>query len=90
MEKVYEMMDELMKAMKELFPDMTRASIQLDADGYESIGVIKWGDTSDRSVEQTPRKNLFIQSRICGEWGHDESEKQNQYLKECGCLLEEV
>ena len=87
LEKVYGLMDELMDAVKEQFPDMSTVGIELDRDGYRAIDVVEWAADVKRNAD-TQYKYLLVQCRIDGKWTDDWSERQNKYLADQGLLLE--
>jgi len=87
MDRIYELMDELADAVKEKFPDYSGVSVNCGTDGYRNITVVKWG--KGKVAETTPRRELWEQSRIAGEWNPDRSDKQNEYYDTIGVLLKE-
>jgi len=90
MDKIHELIEQLGEEILKLFPDATKTGLLIAADGYVNISVEKWNHMDGVKIEDTPRRQLWDQSKLDGKWGEDLSELQNAYCKKCGCLLEET
>jgi len=90
MERVRRLMEELLEAVREVYPEMTFADIQLDIDGFRNIEVIKWNREYNKPVDKWKRRILLDQSRSYtnSPWAEDKSGERNQYLLEKKVLLE--
>ena len=86
--KINEMVDELRKAVVELFPNMTRASVTLEKDGRDSFNVVEWEDNDAVPTEECHRRELWRQNKDDDVWKKDSSSEMNDYYKLHGCLLE--
>jgi hypothetical protein len=90
MERIHELIDELMEEILKAFPTATNARITVDADGYRSLAIERIKEDDDLPVEAWKRRELFVQHKLCGsEWSTDRSEEQNRYYRERKLLLEE-
>lgn len=86
-ERIHELLDELGKATKELFPECTRISATVGIDGYTDFTVLKWGKGEE--AETTLRRELFEQTKVGNVWGEDRSHYQNEYYEKLGLLLDD-
>ena len=87
--KIHDLMDGLMEAIKDAFPEATKAMVSIYADGYRNIDVEQWADADGTTqIPDMKRRVLLDQSKIRGEWYPDRSKDQNKYYKLDGLLLE--
>lgn len=89
MDKILEAVEQFKKAVLEAYPMFTDANIHVDSAGWISVNVVKWGDHSQRAIEDTPRVFLLKCDLDDGKWGADQSMVLNAHLKMNG-LLEEA
>ena len=85
--RIYEFMDELANAAKEVFPDFTTISAVCANDGYRDVTVMKWG--KGKTVETIKRRELFGQTRVESEWSKDRSDDMNKSYEKQGLLLKD-
>ena len=90
MERVHELMNELLEAIRQVYPAMTDADIHLGDNGYQSIEVKKWDSECMKPAENRKRKVLLDQYKGFADspWSEDQSGERNQYLLEKKVLLE--
>ena len=90
MDLIKETLEKLNELVAKEFPDYTRASFNVQADGYLSISVIQWEENDKKKPENKKRRELFDQYRVSGSnsWT-DNKESQNAYYKQIGVLLED-
>lgn len=87
-QKIRDLMDNLMEAITDAFPESTKAMISLYEDGYRSIAVEKWDDDYVTPASARKRRSLLDQIRIGGEWSPDRSDDQNDFYLRGNVLLE--
>ncbi len=91
MERVHELMSELLEAIRQVYPAMTDADIHLGNNGYQSIEVKKWDSEYMKPAENRKRKVLLDQFKGSANspWSTDQSSERNQFLLENNVLLED-
>ena len=91
LERIHNLLDELMDAVTDCFPEATSIHVSNHANGYRNFTVERWEDNNDLPVEAWKRRTLFDQHRIGfdGEWSKDRSDEQNGYYKDRKVLLED-
>ena len=87
-EKIHSLLESLSKTLMECFENATYVSVTTGKDGYINFTVTEWDDKPGIPTEKKLRRELWEQSFVFGEWLEDRSSTQNDYLKECGVLLE--